>query len=136
MYMANKDKKTEPRCIICGEAKEGLPVKEDYVIAAIRWVNRKIFHKYRNYRLVVCKDCYLKYSKQRDKYVRKQITYVIIGVLFTLALFFSSHGNPISLLYGFAVIVFMYALSLASYIPALSIQKHKAEKDRPKRLSK
>ena len=131
--MAGKDQRTGPRCIICGEAKEGLPVKEDYVIASIRWVNRNIFHKYRNYRLVVCKDCYLKYSKQRDKYVRKQITYVIIGVLFTLALLFSSHGNPISLLYGLAVIVFMYALSLTSYIPALNIRKHEVEKSRPKR---
>ncbi|MGC8537392.1 MAG: hypothetical protein ACP5MZ_00180 [Candidatus Micrarchaeia archaeon] len=134
--MASKDQKIGPRCIICGEAKEGLPVKEDYIIASIRWVNRHIFHKYRNYRLVVCKDCYLKYSKQRDKYVRKQITYVIIGVLFTLALFFSSRGNPISLLYGLAVIVFMYALSLTSYVPALNIQKHEQEKAKTKRHSR
>ncbi len=130
--MVGKDQKTGPRCIICGEAKEGLPVKGDYIITAIRWVNRNIFHKYRNYRLVVCKDCYLKYSKQRDKYMRKQITYVIIGVLFTLALFFSSHSNPMSLLYGFAVIIFMYALSLTNYVPALNIKRHEAGQARPK----
>ncbi len=123
MRMAKKKTDMGPRCIICGEAKEGLPVKEDYVIYSIRWINRHIFGKYRNHRLVVCKECYLKYSKQREKYVHKQITYIIIGVLFTFALLFGSHGNPVSLLYGIAVIIFMYALSLVSYTPALNISK-------------
>jgi len=133
--MAKKDSNTGPRCIICGEAKEGLPVEEDYIIATIRWINRSVFKKYRNHRLVVCKECYLKYSKQRERYVHKQITYIAIGVLFTLALFFVSY-NPISLLYGIAVIVFMYALSLISYIPALNIKKPEIKKAATKNAAK
>jgi hypothetical protein len=136
MHMAKKDSKTGLRCIICGEEKEGLPVKEDYIITAIRWVNRNIFHKYRNYHLVVCKECYLKYHKQREKYVHKQIAYVAIGVLFTLALLYSSRGNPVSLLYGIAVIIFMYALSLVSYAPSLNIKKNAPKKATAKKSGK
>lgn len=109
----------EMRCVYCGQARPGLRVREDYVIKAMRWFNRSVLHKYRNYTLVVCKECYPTYKKSRAKYARKQITYVVIGFLFAGLLVAVSGGNAFAFLYGMAVIVFMYALSLISYVPSL-----------------
>jgi hypothetical protein len=70
-------------CIICGKEKPGLEVKDDYMIDAVRWIKLKIFKsKPKNFRLVVCKDDFLKYKKQRDRYERNQMLYVAIGIIF------------------------------------------------------
>ncbi len=106
---------------MCGKAIDGVEVKNDYVLDAIRFFNRKILHKYRNYKLVVCKDCYLKYNKGRKGFVKKQATYIGIGVIFAIFLMIGSGGNLLALLYGIIVIAFMYVLSLISYLPALKI---------------
>lgn len=111
--------KREPRCIYCGAAKAGLAVREDFVIASMRWINRTLFRRYRNYRLVVCKDCYMNYRKARKKYVRKQVSYLVLGFLFAALLVAVSPGNAFAYVFGFAIIAFMYLLSLVSYLPAL-----------------
>ena len=104
---------------MCGKAVDGIEVKNDYVIDAIRFFNRKILHKYRNYKLVVCKDCYIKYNKGRKSFIKKQAMYIGIGIIFAILLVIGSGANLLALLYGIIVIAFMYLLSLISYLPAL-----------------
>ena len=112
----------EPRCIICGKEKDGLEIKEDYVIEFIRMFNRKVLKKNNHYKLVVCKECYINYKKMRNKFVRRQITYITIGIIFAAMIFISSAGNPFSLLAGAGIIIFLYLLSLLSYMPELKIK--------------
>jgi hypothetical protein len=118
-----KNMKKEPRCIICGQEKDGIQIKEDNVIRAMRWFNRKIMKRERNFKLVVCKDCYMKYSKARKSYQKKQVTYLVIGVLFAALLIAVSEGNIFAVVYGLVIILVMYGLSLISYVPALDVQK-------------
>ena len=111
----------EPRCIICGKEKDGVEIKDDNVIKFIRLFNRKVLKKQNHYKLVVCKECYINYKKARNKFVRRQITYIALGVIFAAMIFISSAGNPISLLAGAGIIIFLYLLSLLSYMPELKI---------------
>lgn len=112
----------EPRCIICGEKKDGLEIYEDHVIAGIRFFNRKVLRKYRNYNLVVCKQCYLKYQKGRSSFVKKRAAYILLGGVFAAILVIVSSGSLLAFLYGAIVIVLMYMLSLISYLPDLKIK--------------
>lgn len=116
-------KKIEPRCIICGKEKDGIEVKEDYVIDLIRWFNRTVLKRVHHYKIVVCKDCYMDYTKARKKYTKRQGTYIAIGVIFALLLFFASGFNVFALFYGAGIIIFMYVLSLFSYVPELQVNE-------------
>jgi hypothetical protein len=111
-------------CIMCGQEKNGLDVKEDHVIRAMRWVKRNITKNAKNYQMVVCKDDFLKYKKKREGYERKQILYIIIGILFLVLLLIFANGRYLgAIVYGFAIIIFMYLLSLISYMPAVEMPK-------------
>jgi len=121
----------ESRCIYCGQPKPGLPVREDNVIRCVRWFNRKMLRKYRNYRLVVCRACYPGYKKARSRYVKKQATYLIIGFLFAGLLVAVSGGSGFAFIYGAAIVAFMYALSLVSYVPALDVGAARPARARP-----
>ncbi len=112
----------EPRCIYCGGEKDGIEVREDAVVAAMRWFNRRVLKKYRNYKLVVCKECYLDYKKARKRFMRKQVSYLAIGFLFAALLIAVSPDNAFTYVYGIVVITFMYLLSLVSYVPALKTE--------------
>jgi hypothetical protein len=113
-------------CIMCGEEKNGLDVREDRVIGAMRWVKRNITKNAKNYHMVVCKDDFLKYKKRREGYERKQIIYIAIGVLFLALLLLFANGRYLgAIFYGLCIILFMYLLSLISYIPALEIPKER-----------
>jgi len=115
----------ESRCIICGLEKDGIEVQDDYIIEAIRWFKRNVTKSEKNYRLVVCKECYPKYKKARDSYTRKQITYIAIGVIFAAVLIAVSSGRLLSaIFYGIIIIIFMYLLAQLSYMPALKIPVH------------
>ncbi len=111
----------EKRCIMCGEHRGGIPIREDAILHAMRWFNRKVMRKERNFRLLVCKDCYLKYNKLRKNYLKKQVSYLAIGVLFAALLIAVSGGNPFAIVYGLVVIAAMYLLSIISYMPDLDI---------------
>ncbi len=119
--MQMEEGRGESRCVICGEKKPGLQIRADNVVRCMRWFNRKVLKKYRNYRLVVCKDCYIRYKKARRSYVRKQAIYVSIGVIFTILLLIFSGWNFSALLYGAVLTFFMYLLSLISYVPAIDV---------------
>jgi hypothetical protein len=109
------------RCIICGQDKDGLDVKDDYVIKAIRAFKRHVTKNERNYRLTVCRECYKNYTKSRDSYVRRMVLYVSIGVIFTLVLTFAAGFRALPV--GIFIIVLMYLLSLLSYTPAVILPK-------------
>ena len=117
------DKSKEKRCIICGQEKPGLHVKEDQVLGAIRWFKKNVTRNEQGYYLVVCKEDYQKYSKARRSYQRRQVFYLAVGVLFLAALLISSTDKLTGLLIGILVICFMYLLSLLTYMPGVEIPK-------------
>jgi hypothetical protein len=106
-------------CIICGKEKDGFDVKEDYVIESMRWFKRNVTRNAKNYTIVVCKECVPQYRKLRARHVRSRSIYVGLGVIFTVTLLLASHGSLGALAYGIAMTVFLYLLSLLSYIPAV-----------------
>ncbi|MGC8648787.1 MAG: hypothetical protein ACP5UN_01025 [Candidatus Micrarchaeia archaeon] len=115
------NKKRESRCIMCGEAKDGLEVNEDFVIYIMRWFKRNITKNEKNYRLVVCKACYSKYYEERKKYEKRQALYLVLGILFAIILIIIGQNKLIALLYGLIIILFVYLLSLLTYIPSVKI---------------
>ncbi len=115
------EKKEVSRCVMCGKEKPGIEVKTDGVIKAMRWFGKTALHRDRHHRLVVCKECYIDYTKARKKYTNRQTAYLIIGILFTALLLISSGFNPVALVPGIILIAFLYLLSLVSYVPELSL---------------
>ncbi|MGC8687201.1 MAG: hypothetical protein ACP5RM_00685 [Candidatus Micrarchaeia archaeon] len=112
----------EDRCIICGQEKPGIEIKEDYMVSLIRWFKRNVTKNEKGYHLVVCRECYVKYKKQYDSYVRKEIAYVTIGVVFAALMIVMGSANLVSAVaFGIAIIVFMYLLAQLSYMPALKL---------------
>lgn len=111
-------------CIICGNAREGLEVREDFVLSAMRWFKRNITRNEKGYRLVVCKECFLKYRKQRSSFERRRMLYVGLGLVFTITILAVSGGRFLgALAYGAGLTLFLYALALAGYIPALRMPR-------------
>ena len=119
--------KKETRCIICGKELNGLEVKEDYVIKSMRWFKHNVTHNEKNYRLVVCKDCYVKYKKARDSYNSKTVSYLAIGVIFAALLIITGRSLG-AVAAGIAIIILMFALSLLSYMPGLKQQPNRASR--------
>ena len=111
----------EERCILCGAARPGLAVREDFVIGSIRWFKRNVAHNEKGYSLVVCRECYPKYKKALASYRRKQVAYVAIGIIFMALLIVLSQDKFLAALSGIAIVAFMYLLSLLSYMPSVSI---------------
>lgn len=108
-------------CIMCGEKKDGIPIKEDYVIGAIRWFNRKILRQPpRNNRIVVCSSCYEKYKKQRSKYLSRQKVYIVAGILFVIFGVVLTRSLQ-AILLSILVCIGLYLLSLLTYLPELEI---------------
>ncbi len=108
-------------CIICGKEREGLAVRDDAVILGLRWIKRNVTRSAKNYRLVVCKDDFLKYKKGRDSYQRKQMAYVTLGVLFLAGMAFFGHGNLGAIAAGLGIAIFMFLLAQVSYMPAVDM---------------
>lgn len=109
------------RCIMCGAEKGGLPVKEDYIIKAIRLFKTNVTKNAKNYDLVVCREDYTKYSKARESYIKKQLSYITLGIVTALVLFFVSGFEFLALSYGIIIVLFTYAISLFSYIPGVDM---------------
>ncbi len=108
-------------CIVCGKPKKGIAVHEDHVIFAIRWFKTNITKNANNNGLVVCKECYPKYAKERRRYTSRLSLYIGIGVIFAILLIISTPSLG-SALAAIGVLVFLYALSLLSYIPRLELE--------------
>jgi hypothetical protein len=110
-------------CIICGKEKNGLPVKDDYVIRALRWIKTYVTKNSKNYNLVVCKEDFLAYKKKRDSFERKLIIYGAIGIIFTIAIFIGSAGRPSAILVGLVITLGLLALAHVNYMPAVVMPK-------------
>lgn len=118
----------ELRCIMCGLKKNGLEVKEDYIINGIRWFKRNITKNEKNYRLVVCRNCYKKYEKNKHSYDKRRVSYLALGII-TAALWIFFSKSIGGILAGIFIIAFMYLLSLLSYTPSIKIiNKNKTNK--------
>ncbi|MDE1865519.1 MAG: hypothetical protein KGH94_02680 [Candidatus Micrarchaeota archaeon] len=122
-------------CMICGKERNGEEVKEDYVIQAMRWFKENVTKNAKGYRIVVCNECMPEYRKLRSKFVRRRVMYVGLGVVFTITLAVVSGGRYLGILfYGVAITLFLYALSLVSYVPDLKrgeqVQASPARKSR------
>ena len=113
-------KTRKSRCIMCGNERDGLEVLPDYMINLIRWF-KHLTRSEKNYRLVVCRDCFEKYRKVRQRYQRRQIECVVLGILFAAVLV--SFNLVRGAIFGLAVIVFMYLLAQLSWMPALRMPK-------------
>ena len=115
-------RRNEPRCVICGKAKDGIGIQEDQVLGLLRWFKRNVTRNEKGYKLVVCKSCYPIYTKSRKRFVNRQVLYVGLGVILSLLLVIGGANKLLAVLYSVVVIVFMYALSLLSYMPALKVK--------------
>ena len=122
-------------CIMCGNERPGLEVKEDLVIGSLRWIKKTVFRaEPKNYKLVVCRDCFIAYKKKRDRYERNQLLYVSLGIILMLMFFVFSSGLYLAaLFYGIVIIVFMYLLAQLSYIPAVNLPEIKEKNKRNKK---
>ena len=102
-------------CVICGKEKKGLDVDEDEKIKLVRWIKRNILKNAKNNGLVVCKECYPKYVEMRDKYQKRQATYIGLALLFGIvALIVSPRLTTIISIVLLAV--FLYILDLMNYM--------------------
>ncbi|MGC9037247.1 MAG: hypothetical protein ACP5IK_00840 [Candidatus Micrarchaeia archaeon] len=110
-------------CIICGQEKPGIEVKEDNVIRAIRWFKRNVTKNEQGNKLVVCKDCYVKYSALRSKYESRQKLYIALGILFVIFSTIVSTNKLVGLGIGIFIFLLLYLISFLSYIPALNLPK-------------
>lgn len=108
-------------CIMCGKQRNGIAVRNDYVIEAIRLFKRNVTKDEKGSNLVVCKDCYPKYRKRRDGYTSKQALYVALGVLFLIFLVVISQTITAVVL-GIMVLLVMYVMSLFNYTPDLVVR--------------
>ena len=109
-------------CIICGHEKPGIRIKEDNVIRSVKWIKRNVTRSEKNNTLVVCRECYPKYTKDRGKYTSRQVLYVALGIVFAI---FTIVLNPaaVTVLMSIAVIALFYLLSLLNYVPELDIRR-------------
>ncbi len=109
-------------CIICGKQKNGIAIKDDRILDALRWFKKNVTRDEKGNKLVVCKEDYPAYRKRRDKYTSRQTLYVAIGVIFMI-LGLAASLSLSTLALGVLVIAVLYLLSLINYIPALDIKK-------------
>ncbi len=117
----------ESYCILCGEKRGGVDVREDAVLQAMRWFKKEVLRKpVRKNRLVVCSSCYPGYKEQRKKYLSRQRTYLVLGVLFMVfgIVIAGLRALPLSI----GILLLLYLLSLLNYMPDLEIRQGKAKK--------
>ncbi len=118
-------------CIICGNEREGIEIREDHVIKAVKWFKTNITKNEKNNRLVVCRECYPKYEKARRRYQSRRITYTVLGIIFAaISLIVSPRLETLAM--AVLVIALLYALSYLSYTPQLSIRVDRHSRGTPR----
>ena len=116
--MATKNQKSY--CIICGKQADGIEIKIDNVIKTIRYLKKTIFKTEKNNRLVVSKECYPLYIKNRKRYVSRQRLYITLGIVFVIFSIFISPTIQ-TIILSVSVLIFLYLISLLNYTPDLII---------------
>ena len=111
-------------CIICGNKRNGIPIRNDYVLEVMRWFKRNVTKDEKGNRLVVCKECYPKYKKNMDRFNSRQAIYMVLAGLFFI---FTILTAPILQAVSLSIMVFiaLYLLSLLNYTPGLQITEKK-----------
>jgi len=109
-------------CIYCGAEKnskpqlvQGYPIKEDYVINAIRWIKRKTKTEQGN-RLVVCKKHAEEHRKKRADFERRLIMYGGLGVIVMLILLALTLSIG-SFVAGLLLLLFFLLMAHIKYVP-------------------
>lgn len=122
----------ENRCIMCGQKRDGLRVKEDSVIILMRWFKKNITKNEKGYRLVVCKEDFPKYYKQRKRFESRRALYVALGAVFAVFMLAVGADKLLALVYGIIIVLFFYLLAHLTYTPAVEMpaEGHHAEKRR------
>ena len=115
----------ENRCIICGNNRDGLEVRDDFMIKIVRLFKRHVTRNEKGYRLTVCRDCYDKYKKLYDSFARKRALYIALGVVFAIVLAIVGGWKAIPV--GIVVIAIMYLVALLSYAPAVKLPEARAK---------
>jgi hypothetical protein len=107
-------------CMVCGRERDGNDIEEDHVIRAMRWFKEHVSRNAKGYRIVVCRECMPEYRRLRSRFVRRRSIYVGLGIVFTLTILVVSGGRYLGVVaYGIAITLFLYLLSLVSYVPEL-----------------
>ncbi len=116
----------ESVCIICGKKKRGIPIKEDWVIHAVRWFKANVTKNEKSNLLVVCRECYISYRKAREKFMTRLALYLALGIVFVvIGLLINTSFE--TFLITVSVLVVLYLLALVSYMPALEIPAGKGK---------
>ena len=115
-------KKQKTYCIMCGKEQNGIEIKIDNVIKVIKYIKKTLFKSEKNNRLVVSKECYPLYIKNRNKYVSRQRLYITLGVIFVIFSIFIS-PTIATLVLSLGILLFLYLMSLLNYTPELNISK-------------
>ncbi len=115
-------------CLICGEEKDGIPIKEDRIVQFIRKVKRRL-NVEKGYTIVVCNSCLKEYVKRRKQFEKYQLYSIILSVvLFVLFMIlmlssgrFSVLGLVRSFVYSLLLGLFLFVISYLNYIPELEV---------------
>ncbi len=120
-------------CIICQKEKKGRVVLDDVVINSIRWLKQKLGIAAKN-RLYVCEECVPEHKKRRASFEKTLVFYGAIGVIIILAVLLLSPKIG-SLLVAIFFGLFVLALSLLHYVPAVEeIPERKETKKEKKKV--
>jgi len=106
---------------MCGKERNGIEIKEDHVLAAVRWFKRNVTKDEKGNRIVVCRDCYPAYRKSRGAYESRQRLYLALGVVFLIVSLLLSPG-AVTVLVSLLVLAVLYLFSLMSYTPKIGIE--------------
>ncbi|MEM3791315.1 MAG: hypothetical protein QXL16_01125 [Candidatus Micrarchaeaceae archaeon] len=104
-------------CIICGNRKNGIEIEADYYVRFIKSF-KKMLKIYKGNTLVVCRDCYPKYKAMREKFERRRVLYIALGVIFLVLLVLAGMSLR-AFLEGLGILIFLFLASFLSYVPKL-----------------
>ena len=99
-------------CIICGEARSGVPAKPEFPIRAARWL-RSVFRQPAKH-TIACKEHMDEANAKRAKFEKKKRDYLLVAAAFFAFVLFGSLffgrfdiGMAVPALLGALVIVFL-----------------------------
>ncbi len=115
------DRKQKAYCIVCGKEKNGIEIRNDKIIEGIRWIKTKITGSHSDNRLVVCRDCYGKYSVSKKRFDSRKRLYLILGIIFA-ALILLVNVTIISIAFAIFMVALLYVFAFFNYVPDLDVE--------------
>ncbi len=114
------DGRQKTYCIVCGNEKKGIGIRNDRVIEGIRWIKTKITGAKSNNKLVVCRDCYKKYSASKKRFDSRKRLYLALGLIFAVLILIAKM-TVISLAFAIFMVVLLYLFAFFNYVPDLDV---------------